>query len=94
MSQRIYQKENLLSNDTQNKYINVYIREYTCDGNIKSSRSVTCNTLLNIDAIFINVNNDGDDDIQSHYLLHAAHEALRQFSVSMSVCRLMIPVVC
>ena len=30
----------------------------------------------------------------THYLVHAAHEALRQFSVSMSFCRLLIPVVC
>ena len=28
-----------------------------------------------------------------HYLVHAAHEALRQ-SVSMSFCRQLIPVVC
>ena len=29
-----------------------------------------------------------------HYLVHASHEALRQFSVSMSFCRLLILVVC
>ena len=30
----------------------------------------------------------------TYYLVHAALEALRQFSVSMSICRLLIPVVC
>ena len=30
----------------------------------------------------------------THYLVHAAHEAIRKFSVSMSFCRLLIPVVC
>ena len=30
----------------------------------------------------------------THCLVHAAHEALRQFSVSMSIYRLLIPVVC
>ena len=34
-----------------------------------------------------------DDDTETHYLVHAAHEALRQFSVSMSSCRLLILVV-
>ena len=30
----------------------------------------------------------------THYLVYAAHEALRQFYVSMSSCRLLILVVC
>ena len=30
----------------------------------------------------------------THYLVHAAHEALRQFSVSMSFFRFLILVVC
>ena len=32
--------------------------------------------------------------LTTHYLLYAAHEALCQFSASMSFCRLLIPVVC
>ena len=34
-----------------------------------------------------------DDYTETHYLVHAAHEALRLFSGSMSSCRLLIPVV-
>ena len=38
--------------------------------------------------------NKYDDYTDMHYLVHAAHEAFRQFSVSMSFCRLLIFVAC